>query len=72
MKYKLIIDYGKPYEEEANTEEELKTELTKLNEISKKEEYAYFDVVVLNEKGEDITESQFIQEMISKIMGEVA
>ena len=46
MKYKLIVDYGKPYEEEANTEEELKTELTKLNEISKKEEYLYIGCLI--------------------------
>ena len=66
MKYKLIIDYGKPYEKEANTDAELKAKLKELKEISEKEEYAYFDVSILNEQGEDITKSQFIQEELRK------
>ena len=64
MKFKLIVDYGKPYEQEINTDEELEEELLKLKEMAESGEYPNLDVKILNEKGEDITENQFIQEMI--------
>lgn len=61
MKYTLLVDYGKPYEEQINTDEELKKELAKLRKMALTEDYAYFDINVLNDKGEDITESKHIQ-----------
>ena len=66
MKYKIIIDLGKPYKEEVKTEEDLKKILNNVNQI--KDNYAYCDVKVLNEKDQDISESQFIQEIIGEIL----
>ena len=64
MKYKLIVDYGKPFEEIIK-EEDLFKKLKGYSNIAK--DSPYFDLKVENEKGEDITESQFITEMIGKI-----
>lgn len=51
---KIIIDYGKPYEEEFNTEEEVLNYLKNLHE----EEYPYFDIEIF--KGDlEITEEIF-------------
>lgn len=61
MKYTLLVDYGKPYEEQINTDKELKKELAKLRHMALTEDYAYFDINVLNDKGEDITKTKYIQ-----------
>jgi hypothetical protein len=58
MKYNLVIDYGKPYEEEKKTEEEVLKKLEEIDNINK-EEYAYFDVWIYDEKENDITEEMF-------------
>lgn len=60
MNYKLIVDYGKPYDEDFNTKEELKAELKRVQEWIKQkeeegEEYAYFDFSCWNGE-EEITE----------------
>ena len=34
----------------------------------KRNDYAYCDIIVLNQKDEDISESQFIQEIIREIL----
>ena len=64
MKYKLIIDLGKPYEEDINTNEELEKELKRIKKLVDTEKCPYADVKVFNSDNEDITESQFIQEMV--------
>jgi len=69
MKYNLIIDNGKPSEETAENETELRVILKRGFEETKNTDYPV-DVFVYNEKGEDISESQFISEMISDIMNE--
>lgn len=69
MKYNLIIDNGKPSEETAENETELRAILKRGFEETKNTDYPV-DVFVYNEKGEDISESQFISEMISDIMNE--
>lgn len=71
MTYKLIVDYGRPYEEDVNSED-LKSKLKDLKEISEKEDYPYFDIkiLVLNEvtrEYTDITETQFIKELIEEL-----
>jgi hypothetical protein len=68
-KYTLIIDIGKSYVENIETQD-LVNELKKAYEKYKnhKYDYAYFDVNILNEKGEDITETKFIQEIIGEII----
>lgn len=68
--YKLAIDAGCPFELSIDSEEELRAELVKLNAASKTDDYPYMDVTVYNDKGEDITESQFIEEMIREIIGD--
>lgn len=65
MKYKIIIDAGIPYTEEADTDEELEKILQELK--TKAENEPHLDVIILNEKGEDISESQFIEEMIGEL-----
>ena len=69
MKYKLFVDYGKPFEVELNTDEELKAELIKYKVMALSGDYPYLDVLVYNELGEDITEQQFINEMINEDEG---
>ena len=68
--YKIVVDNGKPYEVIAENEKELIAELKSQYLESQIEDYAYFDVKVYDEKDEDISESQFITELIGEIMGE--
>ena len=72
MKYKIVVDYGKPYEIEAGTEAQLKTELWNLYTLQQTGDYGYFDLWVysVNEQGEEleITESQLIEEIIAEII----
>jgi len=68
MKYKVIFDNGKPYEKTFNTDEDLKKALM-LFYIENKD-INYFDVKVFNEEDEDISESQFIEEIIGDIITE--
>ena len=74
MKYKLIYDNGKPSEILANSEDILKAELKRiyLNDILKENcDYCdYCDLIILDEQDNDISESQFINEMISDIKDE--
>ena len=65
MKYKIIIDAGIPYTEQADTDEELQKILKELK--TKAENEPHLDIIILNEKEEDISETQFIQEMIAEL-----
>jgi len=65
MKYKVVFDVGKPYEEEVE-EQDLERVLRDFY-YDNIEEYPDLDVVVYKDN-EDISESQFIQEMISRII----
>lgn len=67
--YKVVFDNGKPYEETFKGEEALKEALTEFYDLNKDGEYP-FDSKVYNSKDEDITESQFINEMVADIIGE--
>jgi len=62
--FKLIVDTGKPSEEVVKDEVELKKRLT---ELYHEQENEPFDVFVFRGE-EDISESQFISEMIGEIM----
>lgn len=62
--FKIIVDEGKPYEEVVNSEEQLKIILTDLYHEQKD-----FDVFVFDGEENDISESQFINEMVGDIMG---
>lgn len=68
--YTITIDNGKPYEVKADGIEDLKAELKEAYGESQKTDYAYFDIKVYNGNGEDISESQFITEMIAEIMND--
>ena len=61
--------YYKDFMETAENETELRAILKRGFEETKNTDYPV-DVFVYNEKGEDISESQFISEMISDIMNE--
>ena len=58
MKYKLIVDYGKPSEEDFKTKEDLFKKL-KIWEQEQEEDKPYSDIFILNESDEDITEPIF-------------
>ena len=62
MVYKIIFDLGKPYEEIAKDEKDLKKKLKKFYLENRQSGYYYNAEVFFN--GEDISESQFITEMI--------
>lgn len=68
-KYKIVFDNGKPYEETANNNEELKSKLKDFYE-SNKDSDDYFNSWVYNENGENISDSQFIAEIIDDILNE--
>ena len=69
--YKAIFDIGKPYEEIFNNDDDLKKALKLFYEQSLKDGNDMYDVIILNSENEDISESQFIKEMIFEIMEEV-
>jgi hypothetical protein len=62
--FKIIFDNGKAYEVIANSEEDLKAELKSFYDYTNGEG----DAQVLNSNGEDISETQFIQEIIEEII----
>jgi len=53
--YKIIVDYGKPYDIDINTEKELKQEIQKLRELNYKEDFGYFSVTI------EFKETEFIK-----------
>jgi hypothetical protein len=67
--YKVVFDNGKPYEEVFYGFENLKRGLKYFYEVNK-DNSSYMDSFVYNEQDEDISESQFISEMISEILEE--
>ena len=71
MKYKAIFDIDKPYEETFNNDKDLRASLKRFYINSLEDENDNYDVLVFNSKDEDISESQFIKEMIFEIMEEV-
>jgi hypothetical protein len=67
--YKIIFDNGKPFEEIVYNEIDLKNKLREFYLLNKDNDN-YFNAIVLNEKDEDISESQFIEEIIGDILNE--
>ena len=67
MSYKIIFDNGKPYEIIVNSEAELRTELKDFYD-SHEDKTDYFNAYVYDENDNDITESQFIIEIIGNII----
>lgn len=65
VKYKVVFDVGKPYEEEVE-EQDLERVLRDFY-YDNIEEFPDLDVAVYKDD-EDISESQFIKEMISRII----
>jgi short-subunit dehydrogenase len=57
IRYKIIVDSGKPYEEIFNNAEDVKKELIELKKESEEEDSAFIDVNVLciTELCEDVT-----------------
>lgn len=67
--FKLIVDNGKPFEVTDLTAVELVKELRKYYDLSlNDEDFSAVDVKVFNENDEDISESQFIEEIIGEIL----
>ena len=61
MKYKLIVDKGKPYELTFDNKELLFNKLLELDCLSTTDESPYCDITILNNKGLDITDETFKQ-----------
>lgn len=68
-KYEVVFDAGKPWSEWFDSDEALEEALKEFYEAHKEDDYP-FDVKVYNAEGDDISEAQFIQEMIAHIMEE--
>lgn len=71
--YTIVMDIGKPDSQEANTLEEVEKILTDFynNHVKDKDDYPYCDVHIYDEiKGVEITETQVMQEMFAKIIGD--
>jgi hypothetical protein len=68
--YKVTINLGKPCTEETNTLESVEKILrdTYLNHIYGKDDNPHCDVIVEAPNGDDITETQAIQEMFANII----
>ena len=60
-KYKLIVDYGKPYEVKVGSDARLKRELVKLRRLydSNPDDFPYFDIIIEDGKGDDVTDKMF-------------
>lgn len=69
-KYEVVFDVGKPWSEWFENDEDLEEALKTFYMNNKENDYPY-DVKIYNSNGDDISESQFIQELIVKIMNEV-
>ena len=69
MKYKIIYIEGKPYEEEYNSDPELYNALKEFYERNKESDYPY-DVIVYDENDNEITDSNFMESMVSEIISE--
>ena len=65
--YKVIFDNGKPIEEYFKNLIELKDGMEAFYRENKDSDYAY-DLIVLDDKENDISESLLIQEMINEIL----
>ena len=65
-KYKVVFDNGKPYEEFFDNDEDLRTALK--NFYEKNKDNGLIDARILDDKEEDISESQFIEETIRDIL----
>lgn len=66
-KYKVVYDIGKPYETEYSSDKELAKGMKDFY-IQNKDNGGYLDCKVYNETGEDISDSQFIQEIVANII----
>ena len=65
--YKVVFDDGKPYEETFKDEAELIKGLENFFILNQNSEYQ-FDVIILDNKDNDVSDSQFINEMIADIL----
>jgi len=65
----VLFDTGKPYEIHYANDEELAVGLRDFYWAHKDSDYTY-DVKVYNARGDDFTETQFINEMIEEILGD--
>lgn len=68
-KYEVVFDAGKPWSEWFENDEDLEEALNDFYQDHKEDNYPY-DVKIYNANGDDISEAQFIQEMIGHIMEE--
>jgi hypothetical protein len=66
-KYKVIFDAGHPYEEYFDSLETLQDAIEGFYYRHKDNDY-YFNVIVFNDKDEEINDTQLMQEMFAEIV----
>jgi hypothetical protein len=66
-KYKIVFDDGKPYEKKVTGEKALKKALKDFY-LKHKDSDSYYDSHVYNSRGDDITESQFVTELVGSFL----
>jgi hypothetical protein len=64
MVFKVIVDNGKPYEKGFNDELEVLSYLREVKRVAESGDYAYFDVMVLDSVGNDV--SSYFYDKIEK------
>ena len=69
-KYIILFDSGKPYEIKVYSDEQLIKELKDFWNINKDPDSGYYNAIVYDSSGEDISETQFISEIIGDIIEE--
>jgi hypothetical protein len=68
-RYQVIYDYGKPWSEYYASDEDLEAGLRRFFEAHKSED-GYYDAKVYDVEGNDLSEEQFVAEIVAKIMEE--
>lgn len=66
QKYTIVVDYGKPYDIKVESKSDLKSELKKLKKIYEEGDHPFFDILVYNKFGIDVT-NQIFSEMGGEI-----
>ena len=59
--FKLLVDYGKPFEETYQDKELLFKRLLELEQMSENEEFTYMDIIILNNLDKEITDKIMLE-----------
>ncbi len=68
--YTIFFDYGKPDRWIALSDYDLELKLRHIGLMIISSDYPHIDIMIFDEKGDDISESQYIEKLIGEIMEE--